>query len=341
MKASDVSGLITWQRRARHISVAATLSWASAVMALGAVMPNAWAQTYPAKAITVVLPIGPNTAFFVALRQMADQMQEKIGKPIIFETAIGASGTLAPARVKRAEADGHTIGLTFSWPMTVDPYVRKEQPPYDVLKDFSYITMLTRHGVLFVAGAKVPANTVQELIALAKAKPGTVKVGVGATGSRVGLYLLQDATGVQFFDVPYKSSADFPAALLSGEIDLAMSTAGTEIGMIRSGRTKAMFIGSRNRSSLLPSTQSITEVYPNVEIISWYGLYAPTGTPQDRITWLHREWTTAIKDPKIVEKMQTIFGYEIVASTPQEMLDQIKREIPESVRIGKQYKFSD
>ncbi|HXC41671.1 MAG TPA: tripartite tricarboxylate transporter substrate binding protein [Burkholderiales bacterium] len=301
---------------------------------------TAFGQAFPARAMTVVMPLSPSTAFYVAMRQMADQIQAKVGKPVVLDPAVGAGGTLSPQRIKRADPDGYTIGLVYAAPLTVNPYVEKE-PRYDPLKDFAYITMLTRHGILFAAGPKVPANNLQELIALAKSRPGGVKVGEGATGSRIGLLQLQEAGGVQFLDVPYKSSAEFDAALLSGEVDVVLSTVGTELGQIRGGRAKGIAIGSRNRSPLLPNVQSISEVYPNVEVISWYALFAPAGTPNDRIDWLHREWTAALKDPKIVERMQTVFGYEIVASTPQEVLDQIKREIPINSRIAKQYGISE
>jgi tripartite-type tricarboxylate transporter receptor subunit TctC len=308
--------------------------------ATSVVMAVAHGQAFPAKSMTLVVPLSPNTAIYVALRQMADQIQQQTGRAILFDLAVGANGTLGPQRVKRADPDGYTIGLTYAAPMTVNPFVEKE-PRYDPLKDFTYITMLTRHGILFVGGPKVPANNLQELIALARAKPESVKMGEGATGSRIGMLALGEAAGVRFFDVPYKSSAEFDTALLSGDVDVVLSTVGTELGQIKSGRTKALFIGSRNRSPLLPNVQSISEVYPEVEVISWYGLYAPSGTPTDRIDWLYKAWTAALKDPKIVERMQTTFGYEIVASTPQELLDQVKREIPVSSRIAKQYHISE
>jgi tripartite-type tricarboxylate transporter receptor subunit TctC len=306
-----------------------------AVLMVGFALP-AFGQAYPAKTITVTMPIGPGTAFFIVLRQMADQIQAKTGKTIVFDVVVGAGGTLAPAKLKRAEADGYTIGLGYQGAMTIDPYLAKEQR-YDSLKDFAYISMLTRHGLLFVAGAKVPANNLQELIALAKAKPGQVKVGQGSTGSLIGLLRIQEAAGVQFMEVPYKSSGDFDAALLSGDVDVVLTTAGTALPQIKAGRTKPLFIGSRARSPLLPNTQSVSEVYPDIEVISWYGLFAPAGTPQDRIEWLHREWTAQLKDPKIAERMTNGFGYEIVASSPQEFLDQIKREVPVNTAVGKRY----
>jgi tripartite-type tricarboxylate transporter receptor subunit TctC len=297
---------------------------------------SAFGQAYPAKTITLTMPIGPVTAYYIILRQMADQIQAKTGRTIVFDVVLGAGGTLAPAKVKRADPDGYTIGLGYQGAMTIDPYISKDQR-YDSLKDFAYISMLTRHGLAFVAGAKVPANNLQELIALAKAKPGQVKLGQGSTGSLIGLLRIQEAAGVQFMEVPYKSSNDFDAALLSGDVDVVLTTAGTALPQIKAGRTKALFIGSRARSPLLPNTQSVSEVYPDIEVISWYGLFAPAGTPQDRIDWLHREWTAQLRDPKIADRMQNTFGYEIVASTGQEFFDQIKREVPINTAVARRY----
>jgi len=319
-------------------------AWRAAWRAFGAVLalmaPNAYGQAYPSGRTTLVIPIAPSLAFSVVIRQLADQIQAKTGQPIVFDYVIGADGTLGPPKVKRAKPDGYTIGLTYANPMTVNPYVEKEQR-YDPLKDFTYITMLTRHGVLYVANNNFAANTIQDLVAMAKAKPNTVKIASAGVSARVWILQLEEAAGIRFFEIPYKSGADYAVALMSGDADIAGSTVGSQIGLIKGGKLKPIFIGSRSRSPMLPETPSISEVYPNAEMISWYALYAPAGTPQDRIDWLYREWTAAVKDPQMVEKIQTTFGYEVVGSTPQELLDQIKREIPITQRLAKERNLSE
>jgi tripartite-type tricarboxylate transporter receptor subunit TctC len=334
------TSMIATHRPWRRLRVGCRAACRVACAVLAAAALQAHAQAYPSGRTTLVMPIAPSLAFSVAIRQMADQIQQKTGQPIIFDYVIGADGTLAPPHVKRAKPDGYTIGLTYANPMTVNPYVDKE-PRYDPLKDFAYISMLTRHGVLYVAGNNFAANTIQELVAMAKARPNTVKVASAGLSARLWILQLEDAAGIRFFEVPYKSGADYAVALMAGDADIAGSTVGSQIGLIKGGKLKPLFIGSRKRSPMLPDTPSITEVYPNAEMISWYALYAPAGTPQDRIDRLYREWTAAVKDPQMVEKMQTVFGYEVVASTPQELVDQIKREIPITQRLAKDRNLSE
>jgi tripartite-type tricarboxylate transporter receptor subunit TctC len=313
---------------------------ASCAAALWAVAGGAAAQAFPSKTVTVVMPIATSTAFYIAIRQMADLIQTKTGRSIVLEPVIGASGTLAPARVKRSEPDGHTIGLTWAAPLTLNPVLSKDQP-YDPLKDFAYIAMLTKHGIFMVAGAQFGPNNLQELVALAKAKPGTVRFGQAAAGSRIGAIQIEEASGAKFLEVPYKSSAQSEIAALSGEIDFFATTAGTAMGQIKAGKMKGLFIGSKNRSPLHPNVPSVAETFPDLEIVSWYALYAPAGTPADRIEWHHREWIAALKDPKIAAQMQNTFGYDIVAAPGSAVLEQVKRELPIHARIVKQHNISE
>jgi tripartite-type tricarboxylate transporter receptor subunit TctC len=302
--------------------------------------PNASAQAFPSKTVTMVVPIATSTAFYIAIRQMADQIQTKTGRNIVLEPVLGASGTLAPARVKRSEPDGHTIGLTWAAPLTLNPVLSKDQP-YDPLKDFSYIAMLTRHGIFFVAGAQFAPNNLQELIAAAKAKPGTVRFGQAAAGSRVGAIQLEEAAGVKFLEVPYKSSGQSEIAALAGEIDFFATTAGSAMGQIKAGKMKGLFIGSKNRSSLHPNVASVSETFPDLEIVSWYALYAPAGTPADRVDWHYREWVGALKDPKNAERMQNTFGYDVIAGPGSAVLEQVRRELPIHARIVKQHNITE
>lgn len=306
----------------------------------GAVSFSTYSQPFPSKTVTVAMPIATSTAFYVAMRQMADQIQARTGRNIVLEPVIGASGTLAPARVKRSEPDGHSIGLTWAAPLTLNPVLSKDQP-YDPLKDFAYITMLTKHGIFFVAGAQFAPSNLKELIAAARARPGSIRFGQAAAGSRIGAIQIEEAAGIKFMDVPYKSSAQSEVATLAGEIDFFATTAGSAIGQTKAGKMKGLFIGSRTRSTLHPNVQSVSEMFPDLEIGSWYALYAPAGTAADRIDWHYREWTAALKEPKMAERMQNVFGYDIIAGNGQMVLDQVKRELPVHARIVQQYKIAE
>jgi tripartite-type tricarboxylate transporter receptor subunit TctC len=309
-------------------------------MLLAAVATNAFPQTFPSRPITVVMPIPATTAFYVMMRQMADEIQAKTGKSIVLDPTIGADGTLAPARVRRTEADGHTIGLTWDGPLTINPSL-PTGTDYDPLRDFDYITLLTRLGTFFAASPQAPFNTIQELVAYAKARPGAVKFGRASTNPRLFMLQLEEAAGVKFLDVPYKSNVQTAPAVMVGEVDIISTTAGSVVAHVQAGKMKGLFIGSRERSPLHPNTQSISEVYPNLEFSSWYGLYAKRGTPADAIAWHHREWTAALKNPKIAERMEKTFGYIVVAGSPQQMADQVRRELPLYKQLLTKYPMSE
>lgn len=312
--------------------------------AVGAVLAvasaGAHAQAFPSKTVTMVMPIAASTAYYIVMRQMADQIQAKTGASIVFDVALGASGTLGPARVKRSEADGHTVGLTWAAPMTLNPLFAKDAQ-YDPVKDFAYVMMLTQHGIFWAGRVGFGPNNLAETVALAKAKPDTVRIGYAGTGSLLGILEIEEASGVKFLKVPYKTSGQFDAALLGGEIDIGLTTAGTALAQIKAGKLKGIVIGSRKRSSLHPNVGSMAEVYPNVESGSWYAIYAPAGTPADRLAWQYREWSAALKDPKIAERMEQGFGYEVIAAPGQAVMDQVKREIDSNQRIVRKYNISE
>jgi tripartite-type tricarboxylate transporter receptor subunit TctC len=292
------------------------------------------AQAFPSRTITVLTPIPPGNSYQIALRQMADTIQQRTGATIIMEPAVGANGIIPLQKLARAEADGYTLAICWAAPLTLNPHISPDIG-YDPLRDFAPVMMITRHGIPFFALASSPVNNVRDLVALAKAKPGQVKIGYGGTGSRVGIIQLAEAAGVQFLEVPYKSPAQQSPALLSGEVDILVHALSEQIGLIQAGKVKSIFIGSKNRSPMIPNVASITEVYPNVEIGSWFAVMAPAKTPADRISWHNREWNAALKDPKIIDRMQNTFGYEVIGGAPRVVTDQVAAESPVYARIVK------
>jgi tripartite-type tricarboxylate transporter receptor subunit TctC len=298
------------------------------------------AQPFPAKPVTIQMPTPAGSTFDVILRRMLDSYTARTGRPFVLNPAIGGLGTIAPASLLRAEPDGHTIALTYAAPMTLSPLIMSPAP-YDPLRDFAPVSLMTRHGILFVANPKFPASTLAETIALAKAKPRGVSVGFTGSGARVGIILLGSAAGVEFLEVPYKGSDQHQTAAISGSIDSASSTVGLALENIRAGKLKPLFIGSRSRSPLLPNVASISETYPGVEAVSWYALVAPAKTPADRIAWLNREFNAAIRDPKVVDLITNQLAYEIVASTPDELTRVMKAELAINAKVVKEHNIQE
>lgn len=314
-----------------------------AALAVAGASTSAFAQSspqaFPSKNITLLNALPPSSTYSVMLRAMGDMIQAKSGRTVVIEPVVGADGVLAPQRVARSDPDGHTIGLVWAAPMTLNPLFTKDIG-YDPQRDLLPVTMLTRHGNQIIVGGNFAANNVQELIALAKQKPGQIKIGTAGTGSKVGLIQLEEAGGVKFLEVPYKSPAQLVTAGISGEVDGMFQTIGATIGNIKQGQLKMLFVGTKNRSPLMPNTPSIAETYKDLEILSWFALIAPAKTPSSAIDWHYREWTAALKDPKVADRMQNALGYDIVASTPQQLADQIKAEIAVHSRIVKQYNIA-
>ena len=315
------------------------LSLFAACAALAGFATDASSQAFPSKNINLIMPLPASSTYTVLLRAMGDLIQQKTGKAVVMDPTIGADGTLAPQKLARAEADGHTISLVWAAPMTLNPHITKEIG-YDPLRDFAPITMLTRHGQFFVAHPSFQANNLREFIALAKANPGAVKVGTAGTGSKIGLIQLSEAAGIKLLEVPYKSPGQMDPAVMSGEVDVVVYTVGATIGYVRSGKVKPLFIGTKNRSPIAPDVKSMSEDIPNFEMVSWFALIAPAKTPPERIEWLNREWNAALKDPKIADRMQNALGYDIVAGTPQDLGNQIKAELPVFARIVKEYNLA-
>jgi tripartite-type tricarboxylate transporter receptor subunit TctC len=293
------------------------------------------AQAYPAKAITINSSLGPGSSYDPILRIVQEDWQTRLGKTLIVNPVVGGLGTLAPASLLRAAPDGYTIALVYAAPITLSPQMMTN-PPYDPIKDFAPVTLLTRHGLLYVAAPNFPANNFTELIAQAKANPGKISVGYAGAGSLVHVLQISQAMDVQFLPVPYKSSTQLAPALMGGELAVAVHTVGAVEELLRAGRLKALFIGSRNRSPEIPNVPSISEYKQGIEGVSWFAVMAPAGTPKDRVDWLAREFGIAMKTPKMAQLLK-LSAYDLVTSTPEELAEVIKAEIPAYTKIVKQY----
>lgn len=285
-------------------------------------------QAYPSKSIVIQSPIVAGSSIDPVLRMMIEDIQARTGKTMVINAMVGGLGTLAPGAVARAEKDGHTVGLVFAATLTLSPQIMKN-PPFDPLKDLAPVSLLTRHGLLIVANPALTANSVAELLALAKSRPEARALSVSyvGTGSQIYASQVAAAAGIKFLGVPYKASSQQITAVMSGETDLAIFAAAAVAPLIKAGKVKPIAIGTSNRTAMLPNVPSISETFPGLEGLSWFGIVAPAGTPRDRIDWLHRELTTSIKIPRAQEAIAAM-GFDTVASTPQQMADIIRKEIP-------------
>jgi len=313
------------------MAVAMVMALAMGVLTAG----NAAAQAYPAKAITLNSSLAPGSSYDVIFRVIQEDWRQRLGKDLVINPVVGGLGTLAPASLLRAQPDGYTIAFVFAAPITLSPQMMST-PPYDPLKDFAPVIQLTRHGLLYIAAPSAPYNNFNEFIAQAKANPGKLSVGYAGAGSQVHLLQIASTLGVEFLGVPYKSSTQLAPAVMGGETNAGIHTVGAVAELIKSGRIKPLFIASPNRSAQLPNVPSISESHPGLEGGSWFGILAPANTGKDHIEWLNREFAASMKTDRVKQQL-ALSAYDLVAGTPEQFAEVIRKEIPVYTRIVKQY----
>jgi tripartite-type tricarboxylate transporter receptor subunit TctC len=274
---------------------AATLA---ACLALPAV---AWAQAWPVKPVRVVIPWPAGGSNDIVGRIVMQEVSRSLGQPFVIENRAGASGVLGADVVAKAPADGYTL-MVHSTTHVGNAHLYGKKLTYDTLKDFTGVAMLTAQpGVLTVHPA-LPAKTLKEFLALARARPGQINYSSSGNGSapHLQMALLISMAGLDITHVPYKGGAPQVAALLGGETQASFATIGTVINQIQGGRLRALGVGSTTRSKTLPGVPTIAEAgLPGYDMNPWIGVFAPAGTSRAIIDRLNAELNTALGLPEV------------------------------------------
>jgi len=264
--------------RARRLAIMAL----SAAAAVGAA--HAHAQAYPAKNVQIIVPYTPGGSIDVVTRAVARKMSELWGRNVVIDNRAGASGMIGAELVAKADPDGYTLlGTTSSYPGTVA--VRKTLP-FDPVKGFIPVAMFGRAPLLLVIHPSVPARSVKELVALAKKNPGRLNYSSSGTGgnNHFSGALFANAAGVKLSHVPYRGIAQAITAVASGEVEMSIASGPAVMPQVRAGRIIALGVSSRERSPLLPELPAIAQSgVPTYTYELWWGLFAPAGTPADRV----------------------------------------------------------
>ncbi|MES2183428.1 MAG: tripartite tricarboxylate transporter substrate binding protein [Pseudomonadota bacterium] len=293
-------------------SLAATgLAAASLAAVLGLAPQATHAADYPSRPITLVVPSTPGGGTDTQARILASKMGELLGQPVIIDNKGGASGNIGAQFVAKAPADGYTL-LAMISSHTINPYVLKSVP-YDIDRDFTLITRtVTAPGVL-VGHPSVPARTLPELIAYAKANPGKVTFSSAGSGSlsHLAMELFSQAAGIKLQHVPYRATAQALTDVIADHVNLMMSDLGAAQGYIRNGGLRSFGVSSAARSPEAPDLPTLAESgLPGFEAVQWFGLAAPAGTPPDIVQKLFAAASQALNDPATKEK------YNAAAMTP-------------------------
>jgi tripartite-type tricarboxylate transporter receptor subunit TctC len=278
---------------------------ASAFLLLAAATPAVQAQDLPNKPIHIVIAFPPGGPTDFVGRLVADKVKDILGQTIIIENKPGANGAIGADYVAKSAPDGTTLFLTTMGAVAITPHMRNDVP-YDVIRDFAPVTLVVRNTTMIVMKADSPANSMKDLAAMAKAKPGELtfaSIGVGAN-THLALELFQSAAGVKFIHVPYRGAAPALTDLLGGQVQVFAADAPVLMPQIRGGKIKALGAATGQRNPMLPEVATLAEQgYPDTTIDNWYGLLAPSKTPPAVIAKLHDAFTKAINDPAVKEKL--------------------------------------
>ena len=265
---------------------------------------EAAAQGYPAKPVRIIVPFSSGTAADIAARQLGQRLSDAWGQGVVIENQMGAGGNIGAVTVAKAAPDGYTL-LMVGINNVINPSLYKDVG-YDMVKDFKPIVRVSVAPLAFVAHPSFPANSIPELIALARAKPKTILYGSGGNGSvtHLSFELLKAKTGIDMTHVPYKSIAQMLIDVLGNQIPLASPAAASALPHIKAGKLKALAVTSAKRSSQLPEVPTVAEAgVPDFDVSAWNGLIAPARTPDEIVAKIHADVVKAAQGKDFLEAL--------------------------------------
>jgi tripartite-type tricarboxylate transporter receptor subunit TctC len=313
-------------RRAR----AACLTACLVLGALAALAPvrDAAAQAWPARPVKLVVPLPPGSGMDLLARALAQKLTGVWNQPVVVENRPGASTIVATEAVAKSPADGYTLLFGLDTGFTVNPHLFAKLP-YDAVRDFQPITLVTSFAVVLVAHPSVPAGSVAELIALAKSQPGKITYGSIGSGSQMHLLsaMLENKADIRMTHVPYKGIPQMTLATLAGETQLTWVGVFTARPHVQAGKLKALGYSGTKRTTGMPDVPTLAELgYPDVEMSVWYGFLAPAGTPRPIVDRIHADVLKVMADPEVRERDLLGRGYEPSGLGPEEFAAYMRRE---------------
>jgi tripartite-type tricarboxylate transporter receptor subunit TctC len=288
------------------------------IAVLGLHAPTAVAQTYPSRPVNIVVPFAAGGSIDALARLIQPKLADAFGQPVIVVNQAGAGGTIGTAAVAKAAPDGHTI-LLMPVNLAMMPALYRKLS-FDAARDFTPVTQLIATELLLVANPGLPANSVKELIALSKTKPGSLNFGSTGVASplHLGMELLKTSAGIDIMAIPYKGDGPLNTAVMSGEVELAVMPVSAAQQYIQKGRLKPLGMTGPRRAASLPEVPTIAESgLPGFEITSWQGLFVPANTPRDIVMRIQTEAAKALNAPDVRARLPGL-GQEPVGSTPDE-----------------------
>jgi tripartite-type tricarboxylate transporter receptor subunit TctC len=277
----------------------------------------ATAQTFPTKAVRLIVPFPAGGATDLVARTLAQKVSEGWKQPVVVENRAGAGGNIGADAVAKAAPDGYTLLLNIQGQAISASIYRKL--PFDPIKDFTPLVQVTSSYMMLVGHPSMPA-TVKEVIAMGRAQPGKINfasTGLGAP-PHMAMELFNSVTGIKAVHVPYKGDAPLQPALMSNEVQLAFLPLSAAVQHVKAGKMRALGITGSKRGSAMPEVPSLVELgYPEFDINGWIGIFGPAGMSRDLVAQIRGEFARATRSPEAMEKWPG-WGYEAVAGTPEE-----------------------
>jgi tripartite-type tricarboxylate transporter receptor subunit TctC len=292
------------------------------------------AQAWPSKQIRIIVPFPPGAFNDTLGRTLASELPKSLGQPVIVENKPGSGSLVGTELAAKSAPDGYTLFIA-ALPFSVIQSLYKTS--FDVTRDFAPITLAGVSDNMLVANPAFPANSVPELIKLAREKPGRVNYGSSGSGTSVHLCmeLFKTMSNTQMTHIPYKGSAPVVADLIAGQVDIMFDNLPNVIQQVKAGRMKALAISGSKRSPLAPEVPTVAEAgVPGFEVTVWFGLLAPAGVPRDIILRLNAESTKIINSPEVTDRFLKL-GVSPSTGTPEQFGDLVKSEVGRWAKVIK------
>jgi tripartite-type tricarboxylate transporter receptor subunit TctC len=305
------------------------LLWLIAAFALS----TANAQTYPSKPVKLVVPFPAGSATDQIARVTGAQLQEALGQPFVVENKPGAQGSIAATEVARAAPDGYTLMVGTNTPLAANPSLFKKLN-YDPAKDFAPIARLGTISFMILVRPDFPARNLKEFLEHSK-KTKNLSAGYGSAGSQVAQAMLRSMGKIEFVDVPYKGLPQAITDVLGGQISFTFADLANALAQIKGGKLRGIAVTAQKRSSLAPDVPSLAEELPGYELIAWFALVAPAGTPAPVVARLHEVTAAALAKPDVAARFASL-GTDVAPMNPAELAGFMRSETDKFARLAKQ-----
>jgi tripartite-type tricarboxylate transporter receptor subunit TctC len=321
----------TLSARGRRIFKAALLG--AAAVAVAAQGWAAHAADYPERALRLVVPFAPGGSTDVLARIVGQKLSEQIGQPVIIDNRPAAGGTVGSELVAKAAPDGYTllIGSIATMAIAKAMYAKL---PYDPLRDFEHINLWVTFPLVLVVNASSPLKTVQEMIAAARAKPGTLRFGAQGIGTSSHAFaeLMNSMAKIKTVIVPYKGGAPAMNGLLAGEVDYAMIAVSTALSQVAAGKLRALGVTSARPTASLPNVPAIASAVPGYEALNFHGLHAPAKTPRAIVARLNDQTNRILRSPEVTKQLAAL-AMDIDAGSPERYRAFVKAQLEQWVPV--------